>query len=149
MPQKRAAALPHTSIDFSKRRRLKSVVTCTARAGSDISRIQRVCSARVISTQSRGIMLRSGLASHTLSMADSSGSLAMAPWGSGSTSSPVEIPGFVNHGTLAPGTADMLPMLVLSHSDHILKNGSKDGTELMFGKPSSPIFPHATVSYGA
>jgi hypothetical protein len=46
----------------------------------------------------------------------------------------------VNQGRLAPGTVVMGPMLLLSHSDHILKNGSKDA-EPGFGKPGIPIPP--------
>src|SRR5215212_1929031 len=83
-------------------------------------------------------MLRKGLASHTLSIAESSGSLAMAPWGRGLVSSPVVTLGFVSQGRLAPGTVVMGPILLLSHSDHILKNGSKDFTEPPIEAPTVP-----------
>jgi hypothetical protein len=69
----------------------------------------------------------------------------MAPLGNGPASSPVETPGFVNQGKLAPGTVDMGPMLFLSHSDHILKKGSKDAAEPAFGRPITPSFPPESV----
>src|SRR5215208_7961554 len=118
-----------------------------ARCGSDISRIQRVCSDLVISTQSRGTMLLKGLADHILSKADSKGSLAMAPLGKGSTSSLVETPGLASPGRLAAGTIVMGPMLLLSQSYHILKNGSKDGVGLGIGASASPPFtPESVIS---
>jgi hypothetical protein len=69
----------------------------------------------------------------------------MAPLGNGSVSSPVETPGFVNQGTLAPGTDDIEPMLFLSHSDHILKKGSKDISGPALGKPITPPLPPESV----
>src|SRR5215212_6384430 len=111
-----------------------------ARCGSDTSRIQRVCSDLVISAQSRGTMLPKGLADHTLSRAESKGSLATAPSGKGPTSSPVETPGFASQGRLAPGIVVIGPMPLPSHSDHISKNGSKDGVGLGAGAFAFPLF---------
>jgi len=73
-------------------------------------------------------------------MADINGSLAMAPWGMDFASAPVETPGVIIHGTLAPGIADMSPKFFVSHSDHI-SNGAKGIIAPWFEAPFSPLFP--------
>jgi hypothetical protein len=56
------------------------------------------------------------------------------------------MPGFVNQGTLAPGTLDIGPILFLIHSDHILKNGSKDIVE---PAPGTPVPPESVMAFSS
>src|SRR5215218_1008560 len=108
-PQRRFVASCQLLIVAPNSLALKSVARSMARAGSDISRAQRVCSARVISTQSMGKTFCMGLASHNFSTTESKGSFRTAPSGNSAASSPVLIPGIVSHGTLAPGVPSSVP----------------------------------------
>ncbi len=102
-PQKRFVASRQVSNVAPNSFALKSVARSMARAGSDISRIQRVWRERVISTQLIGNTFCTGLASHNFSTVESSGSFRIAPSGKDAASSPVLTPGVMSQGTLAPG----------------------------------------------
>src|SRR5215211_4222138 len=141
-PQSRFVASCQLLIVAPKSLALKSVARSMARAGSDISRAQSVCSARVISAQSMGKTFCMGLASHNFSTVESKGSFRTAPSGNSAASSPVLTPGIMSQGTLAPGVAVIGPMFARIHSAHTSNGAISGGTS----EPRLPVLPSLILS---